>query len=84
MYRICVSLLALKDPVEMAIARFEVLVVELGTVAKNVHWIRFPLTLPFTELTLCWREKTQITRKTMSFHHPHPFLTFFFLFFPYH
>lgn len=41
----------------MPIARFEVLVLVLGTVARNVHWILFPLTLPFTEFTLCWREK---------------------------
>lgn len=41
----------------MASAKFEVLVLELGAVARNVHWILFPLTLPFTEVTVCWREK---------------------------
>lgn len=34
-----------------------VLVLEIGTVAVNVHWIFLPVTLPFTEFTLSWRAK---------------------------
>lgn len=53
-----VDLLELKDPVETATAKFDALVdltarlEELvGTVAAKVHWILFPVTLPFTEFT---------------------------------
>lgn len=48
----------MKAPVATASAKFDVLVVEDGTVAANVHWIIFPVTIPFTEFTFSWRANT--------------------------
>lgn len=43
---------------ETASAKFDDLVVEDGTVAANVHWIKVPVTIPFTEFTFSWRANT--------------------------
>lgn len=41
----------------MPIAKVVVLVVEVGTVAENVHWIVVPLIKPFTLFAFTWKAK---------------------------